>query len=96
MKVDRSTLFGNPFHLGDEHPTLGKLKTVDQVVEAYRLYLADWLAGKLQARDPKKKPEALDELKGMNLACWCELDQPCHRNVLLEVLNPKPQKKAQP
>lgn len=29
----------------------------------------------------------LPELRGHNLACHCELDMPCHRNVLLELAN---------
>ncbi len=32
------------------------------------------------------------ELRGLNLACWCPLDQPCHADVLLELAN----KEAQP
>ncbi len=31
--------------------------------------------------------EALPELRGKNLACWCPLDQPCHADVLLELAN---------
>lgn len=31
--------------------------------------------------------EALSELRGHDLACWCPLDQPCHADVLLEVAN---------
>jgi len=27
------------------------------------------------------------ELAGINLACWCPLDQPCHADVLLELAN---------
>lgn len=27
------------------------------------------------------------ELGGLDLACWCPLDQPCHADVLLEVAN---------
>jgi hypothetical protein len=27
------------------------------------------------------------ELAGMDLACWCPLDQPCHADVLLELAN---------
>lgn len=30
---------------------------------------------------------SLDELRGKNLACWCDLDQPCHAEVLLELAN---------
>lgn len=29
----------------------------------------------------------LGPLVGRNLACWCELDQPCHADVLLELAN---------
>jgi hypothetical protein len=31
----------------------------------------------------------IDELRGKNLACWCPLDQPCHADVLLELVNRK-------
>lgn len=33
-----------------------------------------------------KRSEA-DELRGLNLACWCRLDEPCHADVLLELAN---------
>lgn len=29
----------------------------------------------------------LTTLRGKNLACWCQLDQPCHADVLLEIAN---------
>jgi hypothetical protein len=29
----------------------------------------------------------LPELRGMNLACWCPLNKPCHADVLLELAN---------
>lgn len=32
--------------------------------------------------------DALGELQGKDLACWCPLDQPCHADVLLELANP--------
>jgi hypothetical protein len=31
--------------------------------------------------------EQMSHLRGKNLACWCGLDQPCHRNVLLWLAN---------
>lgn len=31
--------------------------------------------------------EALAELAGCDLACWCPLDQPCHADVLLDLAN---------
>ena len=33
------------------------------------------------------EPGAYDELRGLDLACWCPLDQPCHADVLLEIAN---------
>jgi hypothetical protein len=29
----------------------------------------------------------LEDLKGKNLACWCDLDRPCHAEVLLKLAN---------
>lgn len=34
---------------------------------------------------PFGKPVYLGPLLGKNLMCWCGLDQPCHRNVLLKI-----------
>ncbi len=31
--------------------------------------------------------DALPDLRGHDLACWCPLDQPCHADVLLELAN---------
>jgi hypothetical protein len=33
------------------------------------------------------KQDAVVELKGKNLACFCRLDQPCHADVLLKIAN---------
>jgi hypothetical protein len=33
--------------------------------------------------------DALGELRGKNLACWCKPGEPCHADVLLELANPK-------
>jgi len=34
-----------------------------------------------------RKVEAVVELAGKDLACWCPLDEPCHADVLLEIAN---------
>lgn len=41
-----------------------------------------WLRDKLV-----DNPHFLDELKGKDLACWCPLDEPCHADVILKLLN---------
>lgn len=33
------------------------------------------------------KQDAMEYLKGKNLACFCPLDQPCHADVLLKIAN---------
>lgn len=34
-----------------------------------------------------RRVEAVIQLGGKDLACWCPLDQPCHADVLLEIAN---------
>lgn len=47
-------------------------------------------------REFEERPElqeiARRELAGLDLACWCALDQPCHADVLLEFANADPQR----
>jgi ATP-dependent DNA helicase RecQ len=92
VKVDRTTLFGNPFSIKDWGH--------DKAVALHRA----WITGKLDvpaipAKTKKllerKRQEvlaALPGLRGKNLACWCPLPQPgqadnCHAAVLLELAN---------
>lgn len=84
MKVDRSTLWGNPFRVGDDGVT-----TVEQAVRLF---------GKLLER-PDAELDKTDDLfmfrrihiqtamRGYNLACWCKPGTPCHADLLLEIAN---------
>ncbi len=36
---------------------------------------------------PEVLDEARAELAGRNLACWCKLTEPCHADILLELVN---------
>lgn len=79
--VGRPTKWGNPYSVGDLNPwTLNK---VADLCEAVALYAQDWSLT-VQHGDPWP---LLDELRGLDLACWCPLDQPCHADVLLEIAN---------
>jgi hypothetical protein len=92
VKVDRTTLFGNPFPLKDYGH--------DRAVVLHRA----WLAGKIGDEGiPPSRIEALTELRekvlaalptlrGKNLACWCPLPEAgqrdnCHAALLLELAN---------
>ena len=66
----RRSPFANPF-------TTRNYGTAAAAVDAYRA----WLSGQ-----PELIARARAELSGKNLACWCRPDQPCHVDVLLEVL----------
>lgn len=99
MKVDRTTIFGNPFS-AEQHTRAG-------AVSMFRLWLngklpegafPDWAMHMLMIKRPMML-EALPSLRGKNLACWCPLPEPgtpdlCHAAVLLEWL--KPDRKAKP
>lgn len=91
MKVDRTTIFGNPFS-AEQHTRAG-------AVSMFRLWLngklpegafPDWAMHRLMIKRPMML-EALPSLRGKNLACWCPLPEPgapdlCHAAVLLEWL----------
>jgi hypothetical protein len=77
-------MFGNPYKVGDPG--------VPDRVTATRLYERDLLAGNLRGY---KRPNVVitveivqDELRGFDLACFCELEgEPCHADVLLAIAN---------
>jgi Domain of unknown function (DUF4326) len=43
-------------------------------------------------RHPRLRAAARQELAGLDLACWCSPDLPCHADVLLEIANPSPRR----
>ena len=98
VKVDRTTLFGNPFPI--------KEYGHDRAVELHRAWMTGVPTGGLaDAGIPAGRMEelaalrakvltALPTLRGKNLACWCRLPKPsqpgnCHAALLLELANPE-------
>lgn len=75
-----SKKWGNPFAIG-KTSIYGFVPDAATAVEFYRRWLTSTLAGGDVLR------EARQLLRGRNLACFCPLDAPCHRNVLLELVN---------
>lgn len=71
VNVARPSKFGNPYKLGG---LLSAIECVEAFRDMWNLALA-----RPTAR------EALAELRGKNLACWCGPDQPCHADVLLDL-----------
>lgn len=81
VSITRPGIFGNPFTLdnGDRKWALAE----------FRL----WLSGKTVNRWPYLTPErdrllaALPQLRGKDLACFCQEGEPCHGDILLELAN---------
>lgn len=68
--------------------------TRTELVELFRLTLTAPTPGMVGAYPSRRgrfmKVDVDDirrELAGRDLACWCDLDQPCHADVLLELAN---------
>lgn len=79
--VGRPTKWGNPF-------------SIRSIKGAYRGPMTDFQARQFAIVDFRKwlikskaLREAISELRGKDLVCWCPLDQPCHADVLLELAN---------
>jgi hypothetical protein len=72
INVTRPGKWGNPFKVTE-------ICDIEWVMILYDGYIYRMLA---------RNPDALEELRGKNLACFCPLDKPCHADVLLKLANP--------
>ena len=85
VSVARPRRWGNPFIVNDKFAAGTKVgggyiaaPTVEDAVGCFR---------ELIAQDPKFTAEAVADLRGKNLACWCMPVTPCHPDVLLGIAN---------
>lgn len=79
VNVARPSRWGNDFKVGGNHSYYGgpgfEKSSAEQCVALFRRMILS-------------QPRAqLHLLRGKNLACWCQLDAPCHADVLLELAN---------
>ena len=76
--VGRPSKWGNPFRMNDPLLPVGlsRLGKRRAVIAEYRTWLLK----------DKVLMDALPELKGKDLVCWCA-PLPCHADVLLELAN---------
>jgi hypothetical protein len=88
-KVDRSTIFGNPFNVAKYGPEEALLlhrawltgaMTDEEIAGRY----SDLVATHLIDRR-RQILRSLPGLRGMNLACWCSPTKACHADLLLEL-----------
>jgi hypothetical protein len=92
--VTRPGIFGNPF-TPEQCREAGfqgtDLEIKARCVEAFRVWLGphwreNWGGEESEKRRARLLAE-LPKLRGMDLACFCPLDQPCHSTILLELAN---------
>ncbi|WP_229722399.1 DUF4326 domain-containing protein [Xylophilus rhododendri] len=96
VKVDRTTIWGNPFRVGDQvdagHGTV-EIKDAATAVVLFRDQLdrdggyLGHTARRGSAHVWVSTDDIRRELRGKNLACWCRLGTPCHADVLLQLAN---------
>lgn len=102
MYVGRPGPFGNPFTIEgciDVGYATNREDAAMQCVRAFRSWVnvtgahrfdsdVMWSGDGTRSYDRRVIRARLHELTGRDLACWCALDRPCHRTVLLELANP--------
>jgi hypothetical protein len=82
ITVARPTIYGNPFPVTNGDPATA--------VARYREWLTNNLANEFANPDgwtTRPRRADIEALRGLDLACWCPLDQPCHADVLLDIAN---------
>jgi hypothetical protein len=90
VKVDRTTIWGNPFIVGAQGSAI-------LCVYNYALMLSGYLCVSVSSECRDRQAKALawlktqapdySDLKGRDLACWCKPGDPCHGDLLLFLAN---------
>ena len=90
-KVDRTTIFGNPFEsvrydasdaVSSHRLWLTGVMTDEEIEARYASIVAKHLIARR-----RRVLASLPQLRGMNLACWCSRIRPCHADLLLRLVN---------
>lgn len=76
--VGRPSKYGNPYQIGKRYDGLA----VNNNKDAVDLFEIMWMDAK-----PEDILKLQVELKDKNLVCWCDLDKPCHADILLKIAN---------
>lgn len=86
VKVDRTTIWGNPFHTHGDGIRMDNALAVSlfsSMIEKCDGWMAQVRRGQvsIDVKDVRR------ELAGKNLACWCKPSDPCHADILLKIAN---------
>jgi hypothetical protein len=93
VKCARPAKYGNPFVVAPRYPGWSRLGaalyiSVGTAAEAKENH-RKWLVGHLGVIGwvPPSVEQIKADVRGKNLACFCDLDEPCHCDTLLEIAN---------
>jgi hypothetical protein len=84
LRVDRATKWGNPFRVG-YHGTRAECVDMFTRLMSGAITVSAGPDPKIQRDYYEMVKRDRRELRGLNLACWCTLDGPCHADVLLYI-----------
>jgi hypothetical protein len=71
--VSRPARWSNPWRIGAKDA--GRVIDRAEALKRYRAFIRN------------KKSEIRRDLRGKNLACWCEIGVACHADILIEIAN---------
>ena len=77
--ICRPSKWGNPFSSKQNSTAKYKVLTRGESIERYR----EWIL----RGEGKYLLDDLHELEGKILGCWCDNNQPCHGDILVELVN---------
>lgn len=77
--ICRPSKWGNPFSSKQNSTAKYKTSTRGESIERYR----EWIL----RGEGKYLLDDIHELEGKILGCWCDNNQPCHGDVLVELVN---------
>lgn len=77
VSVARPGKWGNPFKVAPAFESEG-IKIPEITAESAVVLYREWIETAL--RNHPSTYDALADLRGKNLACWCKDGQPCHAN----------------
>lgn len=94
VNVARPSKWGNPFRIG-KPVDVRQVKRWGWAFKNPEFVCEDAATAVRRFRgciafDDAIMPHVIGELRGKNLACWCERDVPCHADVLMALANSQP------
>jgi len=100
LYVGRGSKWGNPYKVVSKRGSpykviryLDKFSVAILDIVSFHIFDTKKEAAEFSCRlyrmdlTPEDRDRIRAELRGLNLCCWCPLDQPCHADVLLEIAN---------